>query len=353
MKIIHCADLHLGSRLSSIKNEDKRNKRKRELLGTYDKLIQYAKDNDIKTIILSGDVFDSDSPSKKDKKYFYDSIKNNSDITFLYLKGNHDVKESFTETYDNLLLFSDDKWNKYAIDDVVISGIELSNNNSATIYSSLNLDKNDLNIVMMHGDINTKSDDYIDIKKLANKNIDYLALGHIHSYSETKIDDRGIAVYPGCLDGRGFDELGEKGFVEITIEDKKISYKFVKLSSRMIVEVPVDITGAANLYEAKTQVEKALSCIDKESIVKISLNGKVSFDYEDIDSSMEEFFKDKFFYIRVECNLSMLINVNDYSNDLSLRGEFVRQIAKSAYTDEEKEELLSLGIKLLNGEAIE
>ncbi len=353
MKIIHCADLHLGSRLSSIKNEDKRNKRKRELLSTYDKLIQYAKDNDIKTIILSGDVFDSDSPSKKDKKYFYDSIKNNSDITFLYLKGNHDIKESFTETYDNLLLFSDDKWTKYAIEDVVISGIELSNNNSATIYSSLNLDKNDLNIVMMHGDINTKSDDYIDIKKLANKNIDYLALGHIHSYSDTKIDDRGIAVYPGCLDGRGFDELGKKGFVEITIENKKISYEFVKLSSRVIVEVPVDITGATDLYDAKSKVEKELSNIDKESIVKISLNGKVSFDYGDIDKSIEEFFKDKFFYIRVESNLSMLIDVNDYTNDLSLRGEFVRLIDKSNYSDEEKEELLSLGIKLLNGEVIE
>ena len=44
----------------------------------------------------------------------------------------------------------------------------------------------------------------------------------------------------------------------------------------------------------------------------------------------------------------------DYKNDLSLKGEFVRNLSSSdEYSEEEKEELLSLGIKLLNGEDIE
>jgi exonuclease SbcD len=46
----------------------------------------------------------------------------------------------------------------------------------------------------------------ISLKELKNKAIDYLALGHIHSYKMEQLDSRGVYCYPGCLEGRGFDE---------------------------------------------------------------------------------------------------------------------------------------------------
>ena len=55
--------------------------------------------------------------------------------------------------------------------------------------------------------------------RLKEKNIDYLALGHIHEYSQGQIDLRGKYAYSGCLEGRGFDELGEKGFILIDVSD--------------------------------------------------------------------------------------------------------------------------------------
>ena len=63
----------------------------------------------------------------------------------------------------------------------------------------------------------------INLKQLKNKNIDYLALGHIHTYKQSKLDNRGTYCYSGCLEGRGFDECGEKGFVLLNIEDVTIS----------------------------------------------------------------------------------------------------------------------------------
>ena len=48
------------------------------------------------------------------------------------------------------------------------------------------------------------------------------------------------------------------------------------------------------------------------------------------------------------------INIDDYKNDFSLKGEFVRNISSNSnLTAEEKEELLNIGMKLLNGEDIE
>ena len=353
MQIIHVSDLHLGSRLTSLPIGNIRENRKNEILKSFNRLIDYAKEHNIKIIMLAGDVFDSDRPYKKDKSFFYDSVKANKEITFLYLRGNHDIEESLVENLDNLKTFNNE-WITYSFEGVSISGIELSSNNKTSLYSSLSLNENCLNIVMMHGDVNTKGKEFIDLKKLSNKNIDYLALGHIHAYKEFIIDKRGIAIYPGCLDGRGFDELDEKGFVVLDIDNNTIKHKFIPFSSRVIVEKRIDISNALNLYEAKNLIQNELSSIDSSSLVKIILTGKVDFEIGNIEDTIHSFFADNFFYLKVYNELKKTINIDDYKNDFSLKGEFVRNISSNSnLTAEEKEELLNIGMKLLNGEDIE
>ena len=100
-----------------------------------------------------------------------------------------------------------------------------------------NFNSNNFNIVVLHGQEANYSDkkdkaEIINLKELKNKNIDYLALGHIHKYKLEKLDNRGIYCYSGCLEGRGFDECGDKGFVLLEIEENKINTKFIKNSIR-------------------------------------------------------------------------------------------------------------------------
>ena len=54
---------------------------------------------------------------------------------------------------------------------------------------------------------------------IAASGADYLALGHIHYNVVEPLDSRGVYAYSGCLEGRGFDETGEKGFVLIEVEN--------------------------------------------------------------------------------------------------------------------------------------
>ena len=58
MKIIHCADIHLGSKLESNFTEAKAKERKAELFDNFVRLIEYAKDNEIYHVIIAGDLFD-------------------------------------------------------------------------------------------------------------------------------------------------------------------------------------------------------------------------------------------------------------------------------------------------------
>ena len=133
MKLIHCADIHLGSKIEAKLSTEKANIRKKEVRSAFVQMVEQAKENDVKAILISGDLFDSDRPLQKDKEFFYSVVKNTPGIDFLYLRGNHDSKESYT-VYDlpNLKTFNN-VWQKYCYENVCISAIEIQPENEISI----------------------------------------------------------------------------------------------------------------------------------------------------------------------------------------------------------------------------
>ena len=90
MKIIHCSDLHLDSKMETNLSKEKAKERKNEILLTFEKMIQYAKETEVKIIIIAGDMFDKKNISQKAKRMVKNQIMLNQEIDFIYLKGNHD-----------------------------------------------------------------------------------------------------------------------------------------------------------------------------------------------------------------------------------------------------------------------
>ena len=86
MKIIHCADLHLDSKMTSNLSKEQAKERKMEILRTYSRMIEYAKNNDVKAIIIAGDLFDTRNVSATARNLVKDSITSNPDIDFIILR---------------------------------------------------------------------------------------------------------------------------------------------------------------------------------------------------------------------------------------------------------------------------
>ena len=53
MKLLHCADLHLDSKMTSILDKERARERKAELLHTFQDMVSYAVQNDIFHILES------------------------------------------------------------------------------------------------------------------------------------------------------------------------------------------------------------------------------------------------------------------------------------------------------------
>lgn len=359
MKIIHCADIHLDSVMKTNLTSQQAKERNSEILLTFEKMVDYADHSEVDVIIIAGDLFDTKNISGRTRNVVADLIDKYPQIDFLYLRGNHDVENflnGFEEIPQNLKLFGED-WTSYRYENIVITGVELNAGNEHTIYDSLMLDKKDINIVVMHGQESQYSGkdnaQVINLGALRNKSIDYLALGHVHSYKQAPLDMRGTYCYSGCLEGRGYDEAGRKGFVRLDIENGVLHSEFIPFSKREIYEMDVEITGMETTNEVAGVIAEAVKDIAPGSLVKIVLSGKVSVESERNLSYLKKKFEEQFYSFRISDQTGYVIDMEDYRYDASLKGEFIRLVLGKDYTDEMRKEIIEAGLKSLAGEALE
>ncbi|HHW90318.1 MAG TPA: DNA repair exonuclease [Clostridiales bacterium] len=351
MKIIHCSDIHLDSRLECVNSKERNN----ELLNTFNKMVDYAAANDVRAIIIAGDLFDTQSPTSKTKKFLSDLISQTPKIDFLYLKGNHDGYDIFdaVDMPPNFKPFLD-KWTTYNYDDVTIAGIQITNDNYKSLYQQLDLTADQKNIVVMHGQISASTKpDTVNLELLKNKNIDYLALGHYHSFSWDKLDKRGIYCYSGCLEGRGYDEVGEKGFVLLDAQNLSASPLLItNLSHRTVYEIDADISEKNSYLEIKNAITQAVSGIDSRHYVKVNLTGSYILGAQKDLHHIKLDFEPLFYSFKVQDNTQLQIDIEDYQYDISLKGEFIRSVLKSNLPQKQKEDIINFGIRALKGEDI-
>ena len=347
MKIIHCADIHLGSKMKTNLNSEKAALRKAEIYDTFLNMIKYANNYDIKHIIIAGDLIDSKKGSISIVRKVLNTIKKNSEITFYYVEGNHDNNIfNIDELPDNMKVFNDE-FMLYDLGEVEIGSCKDVNKG----YKSVNFNKDKFSILILHGNIvnyDSLGDEDIYLKNYINKNINYIALGHIHKKETYKVDDL-VASYSGCLEGRGFDETGEKGFYVLDIsEDKKLSQEFINVSKRALHEVEVNIDNVIDEYSLYDEIINSLKKYSKNDLYKIILKGKYDLSLNKNLHYITQKLNEEYYFVKIEDQSKVKINYKDYENDVSLMGEFIRTVINNKELNEEdKDRIIEYGVKAL------
>lgn len=360
MRLIHCADLHLDSHLSAHLAGRKRKERQNELLTNFERLCEYAVSADVKAILISGDLYDHDQVSETAANMVLDVIRAHENIEFYYLRGNHDTQNVFSDDNvpANLFLFSD-SWITYDVGEGIrIHGLEWTAANARTAAESLKIDPRAYNIVMLHGQAAESvesSSENISLPRFRHHNIDYLALGHLHEYRKEGLDGRGVYVYPGCLEGRGFDECGEKGFVLLDVDPAlgQASYTLVPFARRKLYRISADITGCMTTGEALRIVREELekSGAEEQDLLKIVLSGNVDAEAEKDLSYMETALSDSYYYVTMADETVCRVDEQAYRYDKTLRGTFIQQVlADENLSEEDKGLVIRYGLQALKQE---
>ena len=353
MKILHTSDLHLASPLTTNLSGERLRIRKRELAEVFSRLCDAAHGEGCRAMIIAGDLFDSERVSKIALSALIDRIRTEKDIEFFYLAGNHEgrlITECGISLPKNLNIFGED-WTSFTLGELMISGRSRLTPNA---FDSLSLDINRKNIVVLHGELRDHTDEEVIGKRDAvGRGIDYIALGHYHSYDEIVLDERTRAVYSGTPEGRGFDELDEKGYVVIDTDDVAISSRFVPFAKRTLRHIRLDISRADTQAELSALAGEALSGVAPSSLVRLELCGSYKEGLFKDTESIKSSFESHFFYLELRDSSRLEIDVEKLKYDKTLKGEFIRLVMKDESIDSKiKDKIISCGLYALLGEAL-
>ena len=352
MKLIHCADIHLDSPMETNLSADKARERKLEIRSTFARLVRTAADEGVEAILIAGDLFDGARVTKSTENYVLDLIASHPMIDFFYLSGNHDQGSTLANTAQlpaNLYTFGK-LWSTYRRGNVAITGASVPD------ADTLSLNAEDVNILLLHGQERRSAgvarEDIIHLGKFKNKNIDYAALGHIHEHRVMRLDARGTAAYSGCLEGRGFDECGTKGYVLLNIEGGRVSHRFVPFATRTLHTVECDVTGFSSGLDLEERMLASVAHIVAADMVKVVLTGTCPTETMLDLSHLRGVLTERFYFAKIKDETRLSINAEDYAHDISLKGEFVRRVMASSLSETEKERVIACGFRALSGEEL-
>ncbi len=339
MKFVHCADIHLDSPLNNLNR--KTTLRRMEILQSFCDTVNYASQN-ANALLISGDLFDGNTVNKATVDSVRSAFVKANNIEIFLLNGNHDKSAyNFNDVLDfpkNVHIFSK-KWSYFDIGNVTFAGIDISCADKG-FEKLLDLKADNFNVVIMHGDVNKD----FDWNELSSKPIDYVALGHYHSYKSTKFG-RGVLSYCGTNEPRGFDEIGQCGFNLVDTLTKEISH--VDNAKRHIVTVTIDVTNCFSVTDVINLLDSNTSNVNVDDYINVIVVGKRQIDLPLVDTVNARLTK--YFSCRIEDKTELQIDMEKLLTESSIEGEFVRVAVSQNYDKATLDKVVEFGLMALKG----
>ena len=352
---IHAADLHLDSPFKGLANipEHIFSDVLESIYGALDRLVQAAIDKKVDFVLLAGDLFDNERRSLKAQialRNAFEKLKDHGIHVYLSY-GNHDNINCNIHPVkypDNVYSFPDEQvrsfiFQKNGQPKAAIYGFSYENQAVLT-NKSYEYEVGDpsipFHIAMLHGSLssNTEHDTYapFQLNDLANKKMDYWALGHIHKRSILKEDPP--IVYPGNIQGRHRKELGEKGCYHVVLTETGSTLTFLPLQSIIFNNIILDVSNYKSVDQLENLLKKHINEHLKNSpqLIDLTLQSKEEhlimqndFLIEDlIDIVNDHYTKQKnWLYIyKINIDKQYIHNENKFFNNDIFLDELTKQI---------------------------
>ena len=285
LTFLHGADFHLDSPFHSLPPDQaaERREEQRQLLT---RLADTARQAEADLIFLAGDLFDGQRARPETLQALYQMLEEVEAQVFLS-PGNHDPYAQASPygklTWpDHVHIFSSPTPERVELPQlgaVVYGSAFTSPYRMDSPLQDFRAQEEDwYQFGCFHGDLTSPTSRYgpITHPQIAASGLDYLALGHIHTASGLKRAGHTYYAWPGCPEGRGFDETGDKGIYLGQLDEGRVTLDFVPLARRRYLTPRLDITG----QDPTRALEALMAQARPEDILRIVLTGQRDPDTE-------------------------------------------------------------------------
>ena len=207
------------------------------------------------------------------------------------------------------------------------------------------------NLLCMHGEVGNPQSlcNPITEEDLAASGIDYAALGHDHTAGGLRRSGGCSYAWPGCPQGRSFDECGERGVYVVTLSPEGCSLRPVSIAVRQYRTLELDITGKDPLLLIHT----SLPDDSVRDVYRITLTGESALapDLRKLHQNLDEMF----FSLQLKDRTRLPEEIWTSAGNDSLRGLFLEKLLTlrdAARTDAERlrlEQAARWGLAALTG----
>lgn len=338
VRLLHIADLHLGSPFAGfdVKTGEAR---REELLASFENLLAAAAEAGFHAILIAGDLFDCGYVGMDSVRRVFGAMAS-CGLPIVISPGNHDP---YTEggiydgkkIPDNVYLFDSPQMSHFDLDGLSLRvhgyAFEGRSYTSDPLASDIELAEGRFNVLCAHGDISSPLSVYapINLAQLEGVGFDYVALGHIHKYSEPLKLGKSLVAYSGFAEGRSFDECGFGGAIAVTLTPGAsfaASAERIILSQKRYLTAEIDVSGAATTGDLLKAIKQYLYTegIGRETSLRLTLTGTVdpSLQCERIISADEAGLA----MLEIRNETLPIFDAEYLENDITLRGALYRQL---------------------------
>lgn len=345
IRILHAADLHLDSPFEGLSSEKAavRRSEQRQLLRS---LAQIRAESGAQLVLLPGDLFDSELGWQGTEDLLRLSLAEMEAPVFIS-PGNHDFysvngRWSKLSLPENAHVFRSPELEPVELPELGarVWGAAFTGTNSGPMLRDFRAEREPgrLELLCIHGDVGVPGSRYDPISEaeLAGSGIDYAALGHAHMFSGLRRAGDCFYAWPGCPEGRGFDETGEKGVIIADVEPGRVELNFVPVCTRRYENLSVDASELADFRLPEGS---------ERNIYKLTVTGETD---EPVDmSELRRRLEDSCFGLRLRDATRLREDVWARAGEDSLRGCFLRLLREKyeAAGDEEGREAVTRAVR--------
>ena len=350
IRIIHAADFHLDSAFGGL-TEEKARQRRQESRDLADRLAALVKAERAQLVLLAGDLFDG-------RRVYPETVErlcaalSNMDCPVFIAPGNHDPVVPGSPYLEltwpaNVHIFREEELTGVEVPElncVVYGAAFTSSQRQREALENFSAPADGrLHLACLHGVVDGGGSPY-DVaagEQIAGSGLHYLALGHVHQCSGLQRLGKTFWAYPGCPEGRGFDETGEKGVLSAVVSDVGAQVRFVPLCRRRYRILEADVT-AVGVREALHHALAEMA----EDICRVILVGETEETALDA-GALEREFADRAFALQLRDETRLACDVWARAGEDSLRGLFLSEMRRryDGAADEEERKKIDLAVR--------
>ncbi len=346
LKILHTADLHLDSPFEALP-AGKAAIRRAEQRRTLAALSELAVSEDVDIVLLSGDLLDSTSSYFETGEELVACLRRMAVPVFI-APGNHDP---FTpgspyarlRMPENVHIFTENAVRSVFLPELNtrVYGAAFTSRSAPALLTDFRAAEEPgvWKLLCLHGEVGNPLSAYDPIteEQLAGSGLHYAALGHIHKASGLCRAGETWYAWPGCPEGRGFDECGDKTVNLITLDDAGgCERRTASVAARRYAVLSADITGADPLLSVITMLPDDTV----RDIYRVVLTGETEKapDLKRLYANLSEMF----FELQLRDETRLRRSVWERAGEDSLRGIFLKKLRErydGAANDEERKQI--------------